>query len=119
MKTVKMIFGSYGLPYNLPDGKRGVKLIDCGQTCEVEDAEADRLVALGVAAEVVATLQEAEALVEAGETTPEDSDALEGSEPPQESEADPEDEEDEDENEEEAEDDGELPPDVKAEAPVV
>lgn len=66
MKTVKIIFGSYGLP----DGRRGVKLIDCGQTCEVDDAEAARLVALGVAAVVVATPQEAESATGTGENTP-------------------------------------------------
>lgn len=66
MKTVKIIFGSYGLP----DGRRGVKLIDCGQTCEVDDAEAARLVALGVAAVVVATPQKAENETGTGENTP-------------------------------------------------
>ena len=66
MKTIRMIFGSYGLP----DGKRGVKLIDCGQTCEVDDAEAERLIALGVAAPVVATPQEPQAETGTGENTP-------------------------------------------------
>jgi len=74
MKTVKIIFGSYGLP----DGRRGVKLIDCGQTCEVDDAEAARLVALGVAAVVVATPQEAESATGTGENTPEGDNAQEG-----------------------------------------
>ena len=66
MKTIRMIFGSYGLP----DGKFGVKLIDCGQTCEVDDAEAERLIALGVAAPVVATPQEPQAETGTGENTP-------------------------------------------------
>lgn len=74
MKTIKMIFGSYGAP----NGKGSVKLIDCGQTCEVEDAEAERLIALHVAQEVVATPQEREEPIKAGENTPDASDAQEG-----------------------------------------
>ncbi len=148
MKTIKMIFGSYGAP----NGKGSVKLIDCGQTCEVEDAEAERLIALRVAQEVVATPQEHEELIEAGENTPDASDAQEGitvSLDPEElstwtvaslkrlaadmgldtskcrvkadyvelisAEEFPVDPEDDD----DAVDDGELPPDLEAEAPVV
>ena len=150
MKTIKMIFGSYGLP----DGKYGVKLIDCGQTCEVDDAEAERLVALGVAAVVVATPQEPQAETGTGENTPAletPQEPLSGSLDPEqlatmtvanlkklaedlgldtakcrvkadyvalisaeEFPVDPEDDEDED-----VVDDGDTPPDLGAEAPVV
>ena len=152
MKTIRMIFGSYGLP----DGKRGVKLIDCGQTCEVDDAEAERLVALGVAAPVVATPQEPQAETGTGEKntpapeTPQE--PLSGSLDPEQlstmtkanlkklaedmgldtsgcnvkadfvaliaAEEFPVDPEDDDEDED-AVDDGDTPPDLGAEAPVV
>lgn len=68
MKTVKIIFGSYGLP----NGKLGVKLIDRGQTCEIEDAEADRLIALGVAELVAETPHEPQEAVATGEDIPEE-----------------------------------------------
>ncbi len=74
MKTIKMIFGSYGAP----DGRGRVRLIDCGQTCEVEDAEEERLIDLRVAQEVVATPKEREEPIKAGENTPDASDAQEG-----------------------------------------
>ena len=151
MKTVRMIFGSYGLP----DGKFGVKLIDCGQTCEVDDAEAERLIALGVAAPVVATPQEPQAETGTGENTPAPEtpqEPLSGSLDPEQlstmtkanlkklaedmgldtsgcnvkadfvaliaAEEFPVDPEDDDEDED-AVDDGDTPPDLGAEAPVV
>ncbi len=155
MKTIRMIFGSYGLP----DGKFGVKLIDCGQTCEVDDAEAERLIALGVAAPVVATPQEPQAETGTGENTPAPEtpqEPLSGSLDPEqlstmtkanlkklaedmgldtsgcnmkadfvaliaaeEVQVDPEDDKEPEEEDEDAVDDGETPPDLKAEAPVV
>ena len=73
MKTVRIISGSYGAD----NGKRGVCVIDRGNTCEVDDAEAARLISLGVAAEVVATPQEPQDAPEAGVNTPDDEKAQE------------------------------------------
>lgn len=42
---IRIISGSYGAD----NGRLGVRVIDRGQTCEVDEAEAKRLVALGVA----------------------------------------------------------------------
>lgn len=74
MKTVKIVSGVYGAD----NGKGGVTAIARGQTCEVSDAEAARLVSLGVAAMAVATLQEGQTAPEAGENTPEGDNAQEG-----------------------------------------
>lgn len=54
MKTVMIIAGAYGAD----NGRHGVTVIERGQTCQVDDAEAKRLIALGVAAEAVATAPE-------------------------------------------------------------
>ncbi len=54
MKTVMIIAGAYGAD----NGRHGVTVIERGQICEVDDAEAGRLIALGVAAEAVATAPE-------------------------------------------------------------
>lgn len=156
MKTVKIIFGSYGAY----DAKRCVKVIECGETCEVDDAEADRLVALGVAAVVAAAPQAAADEDEACGDTAATETPSEGDDAPLDAEqlsamtnakleqmakelgldtskckkkadyveliisaeaADEDEEEDEDieEEDEEPVDDGEAPPDLSAEAPVV
>jgi len=138
MKTVKIIFGSYGLP----DGKRGVKLVNCGETCEVDDQEAARLVSLGVAAEIAAVASsvppKAAQASHAGRTTAKSKNAKSGNsgrsakpakkkpaasapkKAPPASVAPEELEEDEDEfDEDESVDDGEAPPELGAEAPVV
>ncbi len=55
MKTVKIISGTYGAD----NGKGGVTAVSRGETCEVDDQEAERLVSIGVASVAVATAQEA------------------------------------------------------------
>lgn len=75
MKTVKIISGVYGAD----NGKGGVTAIARGQTCELPDAEAARLVAFGVATMVVATLQEGQTMPKAGENTPSGNNAQENS----------------------------------------
>ena len=63
---VKIICGGYGLP-----SKRGSKLILCGQTAEVPEQEAKRLIALGLAVPVkdVPETQETEATTHAPSVT--------------------------------------------------
>lgn len=75
MKTVTIISGVYGAD----NGKGGVTAIARGQTCDVSDAEAARLVTLGVAAMAVATPHEGQTALGAGENTPDSNDAQEGS----------------------------------------
>ena len=65
MKRVKIIFGCYGAD----NGHGSVTVINRGESCEVDDAEALRLIALGVAAEAVATPSVAQGDVEQGENT--------------------------------------------------
>ena len=67
MRTVKILCGGYGAPR--PNGK-GKKLILAGQTVSVEDAEAERLIALGYASAVVATGKSAGFDPEASENAP-------------------------------------------------
>lgn len=74
MKIIKIITGAYGAD----NGKGGVTVIDRGQTCEVSDEEAARLVALGVAAMDVATPQEAQDAAGAGENTTNGNSSQEG-----------------------------------------
>ncbi len=66
MKTIKMISGSYGAD----NGRGGVRVIDRGQFCCVDDAEADRLVAIGVAVLAVATPQETQCETGTGGNAP-------------------------------------------------
>lgn len=47
MVNVKILCGGYGIP-----AKHGTRLILCGQTTEVQELEAERLIALGLAAPV-------------------------------------------------------------------
>lgn len=74
MKTIKIVTGTYGAD----NGKGGVVAIDRGHICEVDDQEAARLIALGVAEKVVATPQDANGVCEAGENTTDESGAQSG-----------------------------------------
>lgn len=112
MKTVMILCGGYGLKLPTGSGVR-TKLILRGQIVELEDAEAEKLIRANMAAEAVATSAAGDALLSPGGDTPPEETAPAGAENPL-----PEPEpEDEDENEDI--DDGEAPPDLEAEAPVV
>ena len=74
MKTVRIISGTYGAD----NGKGGVIAISRGETCEVDDQEAARLVSIGVASVAVATAQETQAESEASEDMSERSDTQSG-----------------------------------------
>lgn len=76
MKTVKIISGSYGAD----NGRGGVKLVNRGETCVVDDAEAVRLVFLGVAAVNVATPAGTQETAETGANTSGDSNGSSGQE---------------------------------------
>ncbi len=110
MKTVTILCGGYGRKLPAGSGVR-TKLILRGQTVELEDAEAEELIRGNLAEEAVATPAAAQETPESGEDAPGAGTAPAGEEGPL--------PEDEDENEDGDIDDGEAPPDLDAEAPVV
>ena len=127
MKTIRIISGCYGLP----TGKYSVKVINCGETCEVDDQEAARLISIGVAEEVVATPSKGVATPPAGKNTPKGKNGKKGNSsrsgknekndkpaaPAPKEEASPDPDEPDTDADGEDEDD-EAPPDLKVEAPV-
>lgn len=65
MKTVKIIFGSYGAG----SGAGVVRVVSRGETCEVDDSEAERLVSIGVASYIDAAASPVPAVSNEGTET--------------------------------------------------